>query len=58
VRVAAVAALLGLGAHAETLLTEIVHRHPRSWYGEVEILFDLLETFGAPRQPDWRDPSR
>ncbi len=41
--------VLGLGADAETLLTEIVHRHPRSWYGEVEILFDLLETFGQDR---------
>ena len=26
-----------------------MHRHPRSWYGEVEILFDLLETFGQDR---------
>lgn len=41
--------ILGLGIDAETLLTEIVHRHPRSWYGEVEILFDLLETFGQER---------
>lgn len=41
--------ILGLGADAEALLTEIVHRHPRSWYGEVEILFDLLETFGHER---------
>lgn len=41
--------VLGLGVDAETLLTEIVHRHPRSWYGEVEILFDLLETFGQDR---------
>jgi hypothetical protein len=41
--------ILGLGVDAETLLTEIVHRHPRSWYGEVEILFDLLETFGQDR---------
>jgi len=44
--------LLGLGANAETLLTEIVHRHPRSWYGEVEILFDLLETFGQDKLRD------
>lgn len=41
--------ILGLGVDAEKLLTEIVHRHPRSWYGEVEILFDLLETFGQDR---------
>lgn len=41
--------ILGLGADAEILLTEIVHRHPRSWYGEVEILFDLLETFGQAK---------
>ncbi|MFY9344994.1 MAG: IS21 family transposase [Planctomycetota bacterium] len=41
--------ILGLGVDAEQLLTEIVHRHPRSWYGEVEILFDLLETFGQDR---------
>ena len=44
--------ILGLGANAETLLTEIVHRHPRSWYGEVEILFDLLETFGQDKLRD------
>ena len=44
--------ILGLGADAETLLTEIVHRHPRSWYGEVEILFDLLETFGQDKLRD------
>ena len=44
--------ILGLGVDAETLLTEIVHRHPRSWYGEVEILFDLLETFGQDKLRD------
>jgi transposase len=44
--------ILGLGADAETLLTEIVHSHPRSWYGEVEILFDLLETFGQDKLRD------
>lgn len=44
--------ILGLGAVAETLLTEIVHRHPRSWYGEVEVLFDLLETFGRDKLRD------
>lgn len=41
--------LLGLGVDAEALLTEIVHRHPRTWYGEVEILFDLLQSFGEDR---------
>jgi hypothetical protein len=41
--------ILGLGGDAETLLTEIVHRHPRGWYGEVEILFDLLESVGQER---------
>lgn len=41
--------VLDLGADAETLLTEIVHRHPRTWQGEVEILFDLLQRFGEER---------
>ena len=44
--------ILGLGVDAESLLTELVHRHPRSWYGEVEILFDLLETFGRDKLRD------
>ncbi len=30
-------------------MTEIVHRHPRTWRGEVEILFDLLQSFGEQR---------
>ena len=38
--------ILALGTNAETLLTEIVHQHPRTWPAEVEILFDLLERFG------------
>jgi transposase len=38
--------LLELGADVEALLTEIVHRHPRNWPSEVEILFDLLQQFG------------
>ncbi len=38
--------VLDLGEHAEALLTEIVHRHPRTWTAEVEILFDLLQSFG------------
>jgi transposase len=41
--------LLELGVDAESLLTEIVHRHPRTWRGEVEILFDLLQSFGELR---------
>ncbi len=41
--------LLELGTDAEALLTEIVHRHPRTWRGEVEILFDLLQSFGEQR---------
>lgn len=44
--------ILGLGVDAEALLTEIVHRHPRSWYGEVEVLFDLLENFGQDKLRD------
>ncbi|HOE31106.1 MAG TPA: IS21 family transposase [Planctomycetota bacterium] len=38
--------LLAIGPQAETLLTEIVHSHPRTWPAEVEILFDLLQRFG------------
>jgi len=41
--------ILSLGAPAEAVLTEIVHRHPRTWTAEVEILFDLLERFGVTR---------
>ena len=41
--------LLELGVDAEAFLTEIVHRHPRTWRGEVEILFDLLQGFGEQR---------
>ncbi len=41
--------LLELGVDAEAFLTEIVHRHPRTWRGEVEILFDLLQAFGEQR---------
>jgi transposase len=41
--------ILSLGAPAEEVLTEIVHRHPRTWTAEVEILFDLLERFGVTR---------
>lgn len=41
--------ILALGTNAETLLTEIVHAHPRMWPAEVEILFDLLERFGEEK---------
>lgn len=41
--------VLDLGADAETLLTELVHRHPRTWKSEVEILFALLQEFGEAR---------
>jgi len=41
--------ILALGTNAETLLTEVVHQHPRTWPAEVEILFDLLERFGDER---------
>jgi len=41
--------LLELGADALELLTEIVHRHPRTWPGEVEALFDLLQEVGEVR---------
>jgi transposase len=41
--------ILALGSGAETLLTEIVHAHPRTWTAEVEILFDLLERFGEQK---------
>lgn len=44
--------LLELGVDAEALLTEIVHRHPRTWRGEVEILFDLLQSFGEQQLYD------
>lgn len=41
--------VLDLGKDAEALLTEIVHRHPRTWTAEVEILFGLLQQFGESR---------
>jgi transposase len=41
--------LLELGPQAEQLLTELVHRHPRTWQGEVETLFDLLGKVGEAR---------
>ena len=38
--------ILDLGDDAMSFLTEIVHRHPRTWAGEVETLFDLLQEHG------------
>lgn len=39
--------LLELGPVAFTYLTELVHRRPRAWNGEVERLHDLLTTYGV-----------
>jgi hypothetical protein len=41
--------LLELGADAESYLTEIVHRHPRTWRGDVEALHALLVSAGGVR---------
>lgn len=41
--------LLELGAGAEAYLTEIVHRHPRTWRGDVEALHALLVSAGGVR---------
>jgi transposase len=41
--------ILDLGPEAEAFLTEVVHHHPHSWAGGVELLFNLLQRFGAPR---------
>lgn len=38
--------LLQLGADAEVVLTEIVHRRPKDWVAEVARLFDLLQLHG------------
>jgi len=38
--------LLDLGEVAMTLLGEIVHRHPRGWWVEVDALHELLQTYG------------
>ena len=40
--------ILDLGAAAEAFLTEIVHRRPRTWKGDVERLYDLLVAAGPP----------
>ena len=41
--------LLDLGGKVEPFLTEIVHRHPRTWKGDVETLHALLSTAGPVR---------
>ena len=38
--------LLELGAVAEHFLTELIHQRPRTWKGDVEQLYALLETLG------------
>jgi transposase len=38
--------LLELGVEAEQFLTEVVHRRPRTWKGDVERLFDALVGHG------------
>lgn len=41
--------LLDLGSELEALLTELVHRHPCTWQGEVEVLFENLQAAGERR---------
>lgn len=41
--------LLELGAVVVHFLTEIVHRRPRTWKGDVEALYALLEPHGEER---------
>jgi len=41
--------LLALGAEAETLLTELVHRHAYTWSGDVDVLFECLQRVGPVR---------
>lgn len=41
--------LLALGADAERLLTELVHRHPHAWSADVDRLFDCLQRVGPER---------
>jgi transposase len=38
--------LLELGAVAEHFLTELIHQRPRTWKGDVEHLYQLLDTLG------------
>jgi transposase len=41
--------LLELGGKVEAFLTEVVHRHPRTWRGDMEELHALLDTAGPVR---------
>jgi transposase len=41
--------ILELGGKAEAFLTEVVHRHPRTWQGDVEELHALLIAAGPVR---------
>lgn len=41
--------LLELGPVGEGYLTELIHQRPRTWKGDVERLFALLEELGDPR---------
>jgi transposase len=38
--------LLDLGEVSMTLISEIVHRRPRSWSDDIDVLHDLLQTYG------------
>lgn len=40
--------LLELGPVAHAYLTELTHRRPRLWVGDVDVLHTLLQTHGAP----------
>lgn len=40
--------LLELGPPAEHFLTELIHRRPRTWKGDVERLYELLNEVGEP----------
>ena len=44
--------LLEVGEDAKDFLTELTHRRPRQWYGEVEELHDLLQDFGPAALAD------
>lgn len=38
--------LIGLGEHALAYITELVHRRPKVWIRDVDLLHDLLERYG------------
>lgn len=38
--------IMDLGAPAVHFITEIVHRRPRTWKGDIEALFELLQSHG------------